>query len=61
MNSNDTLIGTAAAAVIAGVDRSSVTRAARNGNLTVAFKLPAGTGSYLFRAEDVHALSLIHI
>lgn len=48
-----TLIGTEAAARLARVDRSTITRWVQSGRLTPAFKLPGKQGYYLFEPEHV--------
>jgi len=39
------------------VNRKTVYRWVATGRLVPAMKLPGGTGAYLFRREDVHAIT----
>lgn len=49
------LIGTEAAAELAGVDRSTITRWVAAGRLEAAYKLPGRQGYYLFHRSAVAA------
>lgn len=51
------LIGTAEAADILGVDRSTITRWIRSGRLAPRLQLAGRTGALLFSRTDVEALA----
>lgn len=50
------LVGTAVAAEMLDVDRSTLTRWANEGRIAPAFRNPGRTGSLVFRMEDVRRL-----
>ena len=56
MHSTD-LIGTAEAAQIIGVERSTITRWVDAGRITVAHKLPGRTGATLFHRGEVQRVA----
>jgi excisionase family DNA binding protein len=50
------LIGTAEAAQVLGIDRSTLSRWTKDGRITPALQLPAHKGAYLYHRADVEAL-----
>ncbi|MET0725941.1 MAG: helix-turn-helix domain-containing protein [Leifsonia sp.] len=57
MDDENTLVGTDAAAQILGVARSTVTRWAQSGRLDPVVKTTGIRGTYIFRREDVEAMT----
>lgn len=55
--SQSDLVGTKDAATILGWSRAKVKRAAHNGDLPVAMKMPGGTGAYLFHRVVVEMIA----
>jgi excisionase family DNA binding protein len=53
--SPDSLVSTAEAAAILGLERSTVLRWVREGRIAPAMKVSGKTGTYLFRRADVEA------
>lgn len=51
-----TLLGSAEACVVLGVNRSTLTRWVKAGRLHAHTKLPGGNGAYLFEREAIEAL-----
>lgn len=54
---DDELIGTAAAAKLLHVERSTLTRWVLTGRIKPAMQLPGATGARLFRRTDIEALA----
>lgn len=54
--SDEKLIGTAEAMRILDVDRTTVTRMAADGRLTIKVRLPGKNGAFLFARDAVVAL-----
>lgn len=52
-----TLIGSAEAAKILGIDRSVLLKRVRSGQVEPVQKLPAATGAYLFDADVISELA----
>jgi excisionase family DNA binding protein len=52
------LIGTAQACLVLGVDKSTVSRLVRRGELPVEQKLPGASGALLFDPEAVARLAI---
>lgn len=53
------LIGTAEAAALLRIDRSSLVRRVRAGTIEPVQKLPAATGAYLFDREAIERLAKV--
>jgi len=56
MANTEDLIGTAAACRLLDVDKSTLTRWAIDGTITVALKLPSRNGALLFHLADIEAI-----